>query len=164
MSRAGQATGACAPFHHLTPGPRVPPRLCDAVEATEARASAPLLCCIWTAKLPPGDGGRQPDERGGKTVRHLRALLQDHGDRGAEKAQGQLVPKFTRSQGYASIRPPQILPGLHLFWLLDPAMGPEWKSDKCKMVPDAREDWLVVHVDPAGQSRWRVTRRPFIPK
>ena len=34
-------------------------------------------------------------------------------------------------------------------------MGPEWKPDKCKMVLDARQDWLVVHVDPAAQRPWR---------
>jgi len=33
-------------------------------------------------------------------------------------------------------------------------MGPEWKPDKCKMVLDARQDWLVVHVDPAANRPW----------
>jgi hypothetical protein len=41
------------------------------------------------------------------------------------------------------------------FWLLDPAMGPEWKPDRCKMVLDARDHWLVVHVDPAAVQPWR---------
>lgn len=41
------------------------------------------------------------------------------------------------------------------YWLIDPALGPEWKPDRCKMVLDARQDWLVVHVDPTATRPWR---------
>jgi len=73
-----------------------------------------------------------------------------------KKPKDSWCPNFARGRGctiYADR--PQSCRDFTCFWLLDPAMGPEWKPDKCKMVLDARQDWLVVHVDPAVQGPWR---------
>jgi hypothetical protein len=39
-------------------------------------------------------------------------------------------------------------------WLTDPAMGPEWKPNVCKLVIDSRPGLFVVHVDPAVTRPW----------
>ena len=65
-------------------------------------------------------------------------------------------PNFVRGSGCAIYADrPKSCRDFTCYWLLDPGMGPEWKPDRCKMVLDARQDWLVVHVDPAAQSPWR---------
>lgn len=69
-------------------------------------------------------------------------------------------PNFVRGAGCAIYAErPGSCRDFTCYWLIDPAMGPEWKPDRCKMVLDARPDWLVVHVDPAAQSPWR--REPY---
>jgi hypothetical protein len=65
-------------------------------------------------------------------------------------------PNFARKTGCAIyVDRPGSCRDFTCYWLLDPAMGLEWKPDRCKMVLDAREDWLVVHVDPAATRPWR---------
>jgi hypothetical protein len=73
-----------------------------------------------------------------------------------KKPKDSWCPNFTRGRGCAiyADRPPSCR-DFTCYWLLDPAMGPEWKPDTCKMVLDARQDWLVVHVDPAVLRPWR---------
>lgn len=72
-----------------------------------------------------------------------------------KKPKDSWCPNFVRGRGCA-IYPdrPKSCRDFTCYWLLDPAMGPEWKPDKCKMVLDARTDWLVVHVDPAVSRPW----------
>jgi hypothetical protein len=73
-----------------------------------------------------------------------------------QKPKDSWCPNFARGCGCAIYAErPQSCRDFTCFWLLDPAMGPEWKPDRCKMVLDARQDWLVVHVDPAAGSPWR---------
>ncbi len=73
-----------------------------------------------------------------------------------QKPKDSWCPNFARGCGCAIYADrPQSCRDFTCFWLLDPAMGPEWKPDRCKMVLDARQDWLVVHVDPAAGSPWR---------
>jgi hypothetical protein len=65
-------------------------------------------------------------------------------------------PNFARGQGCAIYDTrPNSCRDFSCYWLIDPEMGPEWKPDRCKMVLDARADWLVVHVDPAAAAPWR---------
>lgn len=73
-----------------------------------------------------------------------------------KKPKDSWCPNFARGQGCAIYAErPKSCRDFSCFWLLDPAMGPQWKPDQCKMVLDARPDWLVVHVDPAAGSPWR---------
>jgi hypothetical protein len=46
-------------------------------------------------------------------------------------------------------------------WLLDEALGPEWRPDKCRMVlyVEGHERQLSLYVDPATPTAWR--REPF---
>jgi hypothetical protein len=73
-----------------------------------------------------------------------------------KKPKDRWCPNFARGRGCAiyADRPPSCR-DFTCYWLLDPALGPEWKPDKCKMVLDARQDWLVVHVDPVAMRPWR---------
>ncbi|HJT43340.1 MAG TPA: hypothetical protein VJ750_07555 [Rhizomicrobium sp.] len=68
---------------------------------------------------------------------------------------------FARGQGCTIYSDrPQSCRAFTCYWLIDPALGPGWKPDKCKMVLDARQEWLVVHVDPGATDRpW--SREPF---
>ena len=72
-----------------------------------------------------------------------------------KKPKDSWCPNFVRGHGCAIYAErPKSCRDFTCYWLLDPAMGPEWKPDKCKMVLDARTDWLVVHVDPAVSRPW----------
>jgi len=73
-----------------------------------------------------------------------------------KKPKDSWCPNFVRGSGCAIYheRPPSCR-DFTCYWLLDPAMGPEWKPDRCKMVLDARQEWLVVHVDPGADRPWR---------
>lgn len=44
-------------------------------------------------------------------------------------------------------------------WLTSPALGPEWRPDKCKMFVRDEGNLLAVHVDPNDPQAWR--REPF---
>lgn len=77
-----------------------------------------------------------------------------------QKPKDRWCPHFARGAGCAIYAErPKSCRDFVCYWLIDPALGPEWKPDKCKMVLDARQDWLVVHVDPAAQQPWR--QEPF---
>jgi hypothetical protein len=57
---------------------------------------------------------------------------------------------------------PQVCRRFYCHWMVDPALGPEWKPDKAKFVmfpdPDCAEMYNVM-VDPAFPDAWR--RPPF---
>lgn len=73
-----------------------------------------------------------------------------------DKPKDAWCPNFKTGAGctiYAD-RPPSCR-SFNCRWLVDPALGPEWKPSLCKMVLDTRESFLVVHVDPAATRPWR---------
>jgi hypothetical protein len=72
------------------------------------------------------------------------------------KPKDEWCPNFARGRG-CSIYPnrPASCRAFSCHWLLDPSMGPEWKPNKCKMVIDAMEMTLVVHVDPGTNRPWQ---------
>jgi hypothetical protein len=73
-----------------------------------------------------------------------------------EKPKDRWCPNFVASVGcriYAD-RPPSCRSFI-CRWLTDPAMGPEWKPNVCKMVIDSRPKLFVAHVDPAVSQPWR---------
>ncbi len=73
-----------------------------------------------------------------------------------KKPKDSWCPNFVRGCGCAIYAGrPASCRDFTCYWLLDPRLGPEWKPDRCKMVLDAREDWLVVHVDPGADRPWR---------
>jgi hypothetical protein len=72
-----------------------------------------------------------------------------------KKPKDNWCPNFSRGKGCAIYDDrPKSCRDFTCYWLLDPALGVEWKPDRCKMVLDARENWLVVHVDAAATRPW----------
>jgi uncharacterized cysteine cluster protein YcgN (CxxCxxCC family) len=47
----------------------------------------------------------------------------------------------------------------HCSWLTSPALGPEWRPNKCKMFLRQEGNLIAVHVDPSDPTAWR--REPF---
>ena len=44
-------------------------------------------------------------------------------------------------------------------WLTSPALGPEWRPNKCKMFVRHEGNLVAIHVDPSDPAAWR--REPF---
>ena len=44
-------------------------------------------------------------------------------------------------------------------WLTSPALGPEWRPNKCKMFVRHEGNLIAIHVDPGDPQAWR--REPF---
>ena len=56
---------------------------------------------------------------------------------------------------------PEVCRGFYCRWMEDPALGPEWKPNKSKMVlAHHGEDRLTVYVDPGAKGAWR--KEPYL--
>jgi hypothetical protein len=56
---------------------------------------------------------------------------------------------------------PEVCRGFYCRWMQDPALGPEWKPSRSKMVlAHHGEDRLTVHVDPGATGAWR--KEPYL--
>lgn len=47
----------------------------------------------------------------------------------------------------------------YCYWLTSPALGDEWRPNKCKMFLRSEGKLLAIHVDPSDPNAWR--REPF---
>jgi len=79
------------------------------------------------------------------------------------KPAGQWCAHFSRGHGCTIYSDrPQSCRAFNCHWLLDETMGDEWYPRQCKMVVQATEAALLVHVDPGTHQPWR--REPYLSK
>jgi hypothetical protein len=80
-----------------------------------------------------------------------------------DKPAGQWCRHFGRGQGCTIYHDrPQSCRVFDCHWLLDATMGDEWYPRQCKMVVQATETALLVHVDSGAHQPWR--KEPYLSK